>query len=78
MAYLQELYVQFLSHFPNWTHTFISLALVVLLAYWVFQLVRRNIVYLIVLVVLLPASVPILRNLFEGLVAFVKFLLGAR
>jgi hypothetical protein len=43
---------------------------------WVFQLVKRNIIWLVLLVVLLPASIPIIKSIFEGLIAFLRYLLG--
>ncbi len=76
MQYLQELYTQFLGYFPNFLQPFVSVALAVLLVYSIFQALKRNFLYLIVLVVLLPASVPILKGVWEALLNVIKFLLG--
>lgn len=75
MAQLYDIYKQFLSIFPENWHWAVSVALGVLLIYSVFQIVKRNFIYLILLVVLLPASVPILNNIWESAVELIKFLL---
>jgi hypothetical protein len=76
MSEIQEIYLRFLGNFPEFLHPFISLALAVLVAYAVFQTLRRNFLYIIVLIVLLPAAVPILKSAGQGIVDLVKFLLG--
>jgi hypothetical protein len=76
MDYLQNLYNSFLSHFPGFLHPIISLLLVALLVYSIFQALKRNFIFIIILIVLLPASVPILKSVWEGLLAVIKLLLG--
>ena len=76
MEYLQGLYAQFLSYFPAFLHPVISVIVAVLLVYSIFQTLKRNFIFLIVLVVLLPASIPVLKSVFNILVGVVKFLLG--
>jgi hypothetical protein len=76
IMYFQEVYTQFLANFPGWLHPFISLALAALLVYSIFQVIKQNFVYLILLVILLPASIPFLRNLFDTVMAIVKYLFG--
>lgn len=75
---IYALYGQFLSNFPPNTHGWISLALALLLVFGIYKVVRRQLVYLILLVVLLPASVPILKNIWEQLLEFLKFLISRR
>ncbi|HEX3099344.1 MAG TPA: hypothetical protein VHQ41_00020 [Patescibacteria group bacterium] len=77
MDYLQNLYSQFLGFFPNFLHPFISIAVVVFLVYSIVQALKKNFIFLIVLVVLLPASIPILKNVVDILIGFIKYLLGA-
>ena len=78
LAYITQIYNQFLGYFPNFLHPIISLALAVLLAYSIFQALKKNFIFLIVLAVLLPAAVPILKAVGEGIIELMKFLLGAR
>lgn len=76
MDYLQNLYNQFLNYFPGFLHPIISLILVVLLVYSIFQALKRNFIFIIILIVLLPASVPILKSVWEGILALIRLLLG--
>lgn len=78
MSEIQNLYLQFLSNFPARLQPIISLGLALLVIYSVFKVIRKDFIYLIALVVLLPASVPILKSVWEGILAFVKFLLNIR
>lgn len=76
MDIFYQLYEQFLSYFPEFLHPVISIGLALFFIYSVFQVLKRNFIFLIVLVVLLPASVPILSNVAEILVNILKFLVG--
>ncbi len=76
MEALEELYQNFLNYFPAFFQPIVSIGLAVLLVYAVFQSLRRNFIFLIVLVVLLPASIPILKDVAEVLIRVVKYLLG--
>ena len=76
MEFLQDLYNQFLGLFPEVLHPFISIAVLIFLVYSIVQTIKSNFIWLILLVVLLPASIPILRNVFDILIGFIKYLLG--
>lgn len=81
MNFLQNfygIYDQFLSYFPGKLHGWISLGLAVLLVAGIYKVLRRQFVYLILLVVLLPASVPILKNVWQQILDIMKFLLSRR
>jgi hypothetical protein len=78
MDQIYSIYNQFLSYFPANLHGVVSLALAVLVAIGVFKVIKREFIYLILLVVLLPASVPILKNIWESLSSIIKFLLTKR
>jgi hypothetical protein len=71
-----ELYYRFLAYFPPSLHGVVSFALAVLLIYAAYKVIKRNFVYLILLVLLLPQSVPILKTLWQSVYEFLKFLLG--
>ncbi|MCC7356216.1 MAG: hypothetical protein IT410_01200 [Candidatus Doudnabacteria bacterium] len=76
MQQIQDFYVGFLNLFPGFLHPAISIGLAILLVVSVIQVLKRNFVYLILLVILLPASIPILKNILDTLIGFVKFVLG--
>lgn len=78
MQELQNLYYQFLSVFPPVLHPFISIALAVFLVYSIIQVIRRDFIYIIALIILLPASIPILKSLGQALVQLIKFLLNIK
>ncbi len=78
MQNIYEIYNQFLSYFPSFTHPLISLILAILIVYGIFKVIKQEFIYIILLVILLPASIPILQNIWESIVNIVKFLVGAK
>ncbi len=77
ISYFIELYNKFLSFFPPFLHTFISLVIVVFIAYSIVQIIKRNFIWLIVLVVLLPASIPVIKQIVGSIISVIRYLLGA-
>ena len=75
---IYSIYDQFLSNFPKHLHGLISLFLAGLLIFGIYKVLRRQLIYLILLVILLPASVPILKNVWVQLLEILKFLLSRR
>ena len=78
MPDIQKLYIEFLVNFPVTLRPVISVGLAIILVYAIFKVVKKDFIYIIALVVLLPASVPILKNVWQGVVAFIKFLLNTK
>ena len=78
MDQIYSIYNQFLSYFPDNLHVVVSLALAVLIGIGIFKVIKRQFIYIILLIVLLPASVPILKNVWESVVDLLKFLLTKR
>lgn len=78
MIDIQNLYLEFLNNFPENLRPIISIALAVLLVFAVIKILKKDFIYLVVLLVLLPGSVPILKTIWEGIVAFIKFLLNTK
>lgn len=76
MPDIQNLYLQFLNNFPVNFRPIISIVLAVLIVYAIFKVIKKDFIFLIVLIVLLPGSVPILKSVWQGIVQFVKFLLN--
>jgi len=75
---IYSIYDQFLGYFPQNLHGIVSLALASLLVFGIYKVLRRQLVYLILLIILLPASVPILKNIWEQLFVLIKFLLSRK
>ncbi|HEX5430226.1 MAG TPA: hypothetical protein VFX17_04085 [Patescibacteria group bacterium] len=75
MDQIISIYNQFLSYFPKNSHALVSLVLAVLIVYAIYKVIKHNFIYLLLLVVLLPASQPILKNVWQGAVDLVKYLL---
>lgn len=75
MQELQNIYLGLLNLFPAFLHPFISIGLAIFIIYSVFQVFKSNFIYLIVLIVLLPASVPIMKQVVDALIGFIKFVL---
>ena len=75
MQQIQQLYSNFLNLFPPALHPIISIILVIAIVYSLIQVIKKDFIYLIVLIVLLPASVPILKNIGQTILDFIKFLL---
>jgi len=78
LAQLQDLYLQFLNNFPVNLRPIISIGLAVLIIYSIFKVLKKDWIFLIALVILLPGSQTILKSVWEGIVAFIKFLLNTK
>jgi len=78
MNEIQSVYLEFLANFPESLRPVISIALAVLVVYSIFKVIKKDFVFLIALIIILPASKPILQNIWQGIVAFVKFLLNTK
>jgi hypothetical protein len=78
MDQIQSLYLEFLANFPANIRPVVSIALAVLLVYSLFKVLKKDWIFLIALVILLPTSKSILQNVWEGIVAFIKFLLNTK
>jgi hypothetical protein len=78
MEQIYGIYNQFLSFFPASLHGVVSLALAALIAYGVIKVIRKDFIYIVLLVVLLPASIPILKNIWASLTNIFHFLLTKR
>ena len=75
---IQNLYLEFLKNFPVSLQPVISVGVAVLLIYSIFKVVKKDWIFIVALVILLPASKPVLQNIWEGVVSLIKFLLNAK
>ena len=76
LASIENLYTQFLNRFPAQYQPYISIVMVILFAYAIFRVVKKDWIFIIALVILLPSSVPILKSVWAGVVSFGQFLLN--
>jgi len=76
MSQIISVYTQFLDKFPPSLQPIVSIVVALLIIYAIFRIVQRDFIFIILLVILLPASVPILLNVFNFVVTLVKFLLA--
>lgn len=75
---IQNLYLEFLNNFPANTRPIISIGLAIIVVYSIFKVIKKDWIFLIALIILLPGSKPILESVWQGVVAFVKFLLNIK
>jgi hypothetical protein len=76
MNFLFRGYDTFIGNFPPQYQGIISLGLLAVIIITLFQLVRKNLLWLILLVVLVPASLPIFSRIGTGLIDFLKYIVS--
>ena len=72
---LGGIYAQFLSYFPESLHGTVSLVLALLLVFAIFQVVKKNFIFIILVVLLLPQAKPMLQSIWENAVSILQFLM---
>jgi hypothetical protein len=72
---LLTVYQSFLAIFPGWLQPIVSLVIAILLVYAVIQTLRRNLIWIILLIILLPASVPVFQSLWHAIITILDFLI---
>ena len=65
--YIFKLYNQFISIFPEKFQWVVSLIIILAIAAFVWNLIKKNWVWIVVLVVVFPGLLPILQNIFNSL-----------
>ena len=78
LSEIQNLYLEFLRNFPAPVQPVISIGLAVLIVYSIIKVIKKDWIFLIALVILLPGSKTILTSIWDGVVAFIKFLLNTK
>lgn len=76
MDFLFKAYDAFIGNFATQYQGLISLGLLAIIIIVLFHLVRKNILWLVLLVIFVPASLPILRKIGEGILLFLQYILG--
>ncbi len=69
MERLFDVYNQFIGIFPDQYQWVVSLLLVLAIASFLWSLIKRNWLWVLLLVVLFPGILPILKNIFDSLTA---------
>lgn len=72
-----EIYTSFVSAFPSFLQSYVSILVGVFLVVTVVQIIRRQFVWLIALVVLLPSSLQILRSVGDVLASVLRYLFAS-
>lgn len=62
-----HLYTQFVSVFPAEYQWIISLVVVLAVASFLWNLIRKNLVWIVLAIVIFPGILPVLKNLFDSL-----------
>lgn len=75
---IQNLYLDFLKNFPASLQPVISIGLAVIIVFSIFKVLKKDWIYLVALVILLPGSKTILQSVWQGIVVFIKFLLNTK
>jgi len=78
VSQIQNLYLEFLKNFPAQVQSIISIGLAVLIIYSIFKVIKKDWIFLIALVILLPGSKTILESVWQGIVTFINFLLDTK
>ena len=71
---IEAWYVNFLSQFSPTFGSVVSLILALVIIYSAFRFIKKDFIFIIALIILVPGSVPILQSIWFGLVELIKFL----
>lgn len=66
-----EGYKSFLGLFPAPVAWIVNLGILIFVVIWLIELIRKNVLFLILLVILFPFLIPVLREFFTGLYGMV-------
>ncbi len=76
-AKIQGLYIQFLANFPVGLQPVVSGVVAILIIYAVFRIIKRDFIFILALVILVPTSIPVLKSVWVGLVNVIKYLFNS-
>ncbi len=78
MDQLISLYDQFLHLFPDNWHTGVSVAILILMVMAVLRYLKEGLIVIILLLVFVPASIPVLRTIGLAIIQFAEHILGSK
>lgn len=76
MEQIFRLYDRFLQLFPPESHSVVSVFTAVFLILSLYKLARKNALWLILLTVFVPVSVPILKKIWDGILEVLRYLMS--
>lgn len=74
---IEAWYLQFLHYFPVQFQSIVSIGFALLFIYAVIRILKKDFIFIVLLVILVPTSIPVLQSIWEGLFMLVKFMFNA-
>lgn len=71
---IQDIYSQFLANFPIQYQPMVSVVVGLIIVFVVYRVIKRDFIFIIALVILVPTSIPVLKSVWGGLVTLLKYL----
>lgn len=71
---IQDMYSQFLANFPVQYQPVVSVVVGLVIVYAVYRIIKRDFIFIVLLVILVPTSIPVLKSVWAGLVTLLKYL----
>lgn len=76
MDFLFRAYDAFILNFPVQYQGIISLGLLAVIVISLYQLIRKNLLWIALLILFVPASIPILSKIGQGVLLFLKYIVS--
>lgn len=76
MTMLFQAYDMFIRNFPTQYQGLVSLALLAVIIICLFQLIKKSLLWLFLLVLFVPASIPILSKIGQSILEFLKYIVS--
>jgi hypothetical protein len=74
---ISNAYLSFLHYFPAQLQPFVSIVFGLIVIYVVYRIIKRDFIFIIALVILVPAYIPILQSIWFWIVDFLKFIFSS-
>ncbi len=76
MDLLFHAYDIFISNFPKAYQGLISVGILAVIVIGLYHLIRKSLLWLVLLLIFVPASIPIISRIGTGLLEFLKYILS--
>lgn len=76
MNILFRAYDTFINNFPAHYHWIVSLGLLAIIVIGLFQLIKKSLLWLFLLILFVPAVMPILSRLGQGILRFLQYVVS--
>jgi hypothetical protein len=70
-----SLWLDFLALFPNSIRWLVSLVVFIIFVKIIINLVKKSFIWLLLLILFVPASIPLIKEIFSSLFNFLKLIL---